>query len=398
MKKTTFTTSIAAIAMSSSLFAADVWQDIQANAKGQTVYFHAWGGSETINDYIEWAAQEVANEYEVNLRHVRITDAANVVSQILSEKTAGKDKEGAVDLIWINGENFRAMKDNGLLYGSFTQDLPNYALVDTENKPTTLFDFTTPVDNMEAPWGMAQLVFMYDSERIATPPGSMVELLAYAQQNPGRFTYPAPPAFHGTTFLKQALTELIDDPSVLYQAVHLSDFDAVTAPLWRFLDELHPVMWRNGRSFTSGAPEMKQLLNDGEINISLSFNPNDASNAIKLGELPESIRSYTHQVGSIGNTHFVAIPYNSSSAAGAMVVANFLMSPEAQARKANIDIWGDPTVLAMDKLSDQQRQYFEALPVGAAPLSEEALSKVLREPDPSWVEALERAWLSRYAN
>lgn len=389
---------LAATLVTGTAFASDKWTDITQAAEGQTVYFHAWGGSEVINDYINWAAQRVQEEYGVNVQHVKVTETGNVVSQVLSEKTAGRDDDGAVDLVWINGENFAAMKNNDLLYGAFTQWLPNYQWVDVENKPTTLFDFTTPVDNMEAPWGMAQLVFMYDSEEVDEPPKSMTELLAFAEANPGRVTYPAPPSFYGTTFIKQALLELTDNRSALYNPVDNANFDAVTKPLWDYLDQLHPLMWRRGQTFTSGAPEMKQLLNDGEIAISLSFNPNDASNAIATGELPKSIRTYVHEAGSIGNTHFVAIPYNSGSAEGAMVLANFLMSPEAQARKANTDIWGDPTVLAMDKLSPQDRALFDALPQGKATLSADELGAVLREPHTSWVEALERAWQERYAN
>jgi len=197
--------------------------------------------------------------------------------------------------------------------------------------------------------------------------------------------------------LKQALLELTDSPDALYQPVDQADFDAVTEPLWAFLDELHPLMWRRGQTFTNGAPEMQRLLADGEIIISLSFNPNDASNAIANGELPGSVRTYVHDAGSIGNTHFVAIPYNSSHSAAAQVVANFLMSPEAQAQKANTNAWGDPTVLAMDKLSADQSALFDALPLGAATLSPDELGAVLREPHASWVGALEQAWLERYA-
>lgn len=387
----------AALTAGTSL-ADDRWHEILDAAEGQTVYFHAWGGSEVINDYINWAAQRVQEDHGVNVQHVKVTETGNVVSQVLSEKTAGRDTDGAVDLVWINGENFAAMKGNDLLYGPFTQWLPNYALVDTENKPTTLFDFTTPVDNMEAPWGMAQLVFMVDSAEVREPPKSMTELLEFARENPGRVTYPAPPSFYGTTFIKQALLELTDNRTPLYNPVENADFDAVTAPLWDYLDQLHPLMWRRGQTFTSGAPEMKQLLNDGEIAISLSFNPNDASNAIATGELPDTVRTYVHDAGSIGNTHFVAIPYNSGSVEGAMVFANFLMSPEAQARKANTEIWGDPTVLAMDKLSADERALFESLPQGEATLSADELGTVLREPHTSWVESLERAWQERYAN
>jgi putative thiamine transport system substrate-binding protein len=376
--------------------AATDWDEITNKAQGQTVYFHAWGGDENINDYIQWAIDRVADDYGVNVTHVKNV-APNAVNQILSEKTAGKDADGAVDLMWVNGENFANLKKNGLLYGAFTQDLPNYQLVDTENKPTTLFDFTTPVDNLEAPWGMAQLVFMHDTDYVKNAPTSAQELLTFASENPGRFTYPAPPAFHGTTFVKQVLIELTDKNEALYAPVELADFDAITAPLWNYLDELHPVMWQQGKVFTDGAPRMKQLLNDGEIHISLSFNPFEASNAIANGELPETVRTHIHDSGTIGNTHFVAIPYNSGSAEGAMVFANFLMSAEAQARKANTEIWGDPTVLAMNKLSASEKALFDALPTGEATLSPAELSNVLLEPHASWVEAIEKAWLERYS-
>jgi ABC-type uncharacterized transport system YnjBCD substrate-binding protein len=54
--------------------------------------------------------------------------------------------------------------------------------------------------------------------------------------------------------------------------------------------------------------------------------------------------------GTLGNTHFVAIPFNANAAAGAMVFADFLLSPEAQAHKQDVSVWGDPTVLAIEKL------------------------------------------------
>ncbi|MBU2515652.1 ABC transporter substrate-binding protein [bacterium] len=375
---------------------ADDWSVITKKARGQTIYFNAWGGSDVINDYIRWAADEVNKRYKVTVKHVKVTDIGDVVSRILAEKSANRDTGGSVDLIWINGENFRAMKDNKLLFGPFTDKLPNYRLVDVENKPTVLFDFTTPVDHMEAPWGMAQLVFMVDTARADWHPANMNQLLRFAKEFPGRVTYPAPPSFFGTTFLKQALLELVIDRETLYQPVEQSDFNLVTAPLWKFLDELHPLMWRKGATFTSGAPEMKQLLNDGEIFVSLSFSPNDASNAIINGELPDSIRTYVHTEGTIGNTHFVAIPFNSDAKEGAMVFANFLLSPEAQLRKAESTIWGDPTVLSVNKLDPKDRKRFANLPLGVATLSSSELGKVLLEPDASWVSALEKAWLKRY--
>ena len=195
------------------------WSEIEKQANGQTVYFNAWGGSQTINEYIQWAARQVQKKHNVRVIHVKATDISDVVSRILVEKAADKKTNGSVDLMWINGENFKAMKENKLLYGPFSQKLPYYQLVDIENKKTLLYDFTTPVDNMESPWGMAQLVFSYDSKQVKKHPKNMLDLLAFAKENPGRFTYPSIPGFHGTTFIKQVLHELIHDPEVLNQPV-----------------------------------------------------------------------------------------------------------------------------------------------------------------------------------
>ncbi|MCK5100311.1 MAG: ABC transporter substrate-binding protein, partial [Desulfobacteraceae bacterium] len=252
-------------------------------------------------------------------------------------------------------------------------------------------------DNMEAPWGMAQLVFMYDTAKVKSHPDNMKELLIFARENPGRVTYPAPPSFHGTTFLKQVLLELVDNSDVLYKPVSEADFSSVTKPLWKYLDTLHPYMWRKGKVFTSGSSEMKQMLNDSEIFISISFNPNSASNAIAKGELPDSVRTYIHGSGTIGNTHFLGIPFNSSAKEAAMVFINFLLSPQYQAKKADPSIWGDPTVLAMDKLSKEDQQIFFKTPKGIATLSSKELGKVLLEPHSSWVEAIEKEWKKRYS-
>ena len=171
------------------------WEQIVAQARGQSVFWNAWGGDERINGYIAWVGRRVAEDHGVILRHVKLADTADAVARVLAEKAAGREDGGSVDLIWINGENFAAMKQNGLLFGPFTQHLPNFELVDFADKPTTLIDFTVPTDGLEAPWGMAKIVFIYDSARVRDTPGSIPRLLDWAAAHPGRFTYPGPPAF-----------------------------------------------------------------------------------------------------------------------------------------------------------------------------------------------------------
>jgi putative thiamine transport system substrate-binding protein len=373
------------------------WPDIVAKARGQTVYFNAWGGGEQINAYIAWTAQQLDTRYGIKLEHVKLADTADAVGRVLAEKTAGKTKDGSVDLIWINGENFAAMKNAGLLYGPFAESLPNFRFVDVEGKPTVRSDFTVPVDGLESPWGMAQIVFIYDTARLKDPPRSMAAFLDWAKANPGRFTYPAPPDFIGSTFLKQALYELAADPAMLQQPATEENFAATTAPLWDWLDQIHPFLWRGGKSFPQNAQMQRQLLDDGEIDISLSFNPSSASSDIAQGLLPDTVRTFVLEGGTIGNTHFLAIPFNATAKEAAMVTADFLLSPEAQLRKQDPAVWGDPTVLAMDKLDAAGREKFAALPLGIATLPPAELGRALPEPHPSWMTRLEEEWRRIYA-
>ena len=377
---------------------AQSWNDILREAKGREVYWNAWAGDPSINAYIAWVVEEVRRRFGIALVHVKIGDTAEAVSRVLAEAAAGRRSGGSVDLIWINGENFAALKERRLLYGPFAQSLPHFALVDTAAKPTTLIDATVPTEGYEVPWGAAQFVMIVEGVRIPAPPRSMAELLDWARSNPGRLTYPAPPDFIGTTFLKQALIETRPEArDLLQRPVEEARFAQETAPLWAFLDALHPHLWRAGRAFPQNGPAARTLLADGETDISFSFNPAEATAAIAQGLLPDTARTVAFAQGSIGNSHFLAIPVNASAPSAAMVIADFLLSPEAQAKKQDPSVWGDFTVLALDRLGPDDRRRFAALPLGPAALAPDRLGPALPEPHPSWTLRLEQEWRRRYA-
>lgn len=224
----------------------------------------------------------------------------------------------------------------------------------------------------------------------------MQALLAWAKDNPGQFSYPRIPDFTGSTFLKQALIELTDQDDALYQPVEESDFEAITEPLWAYLDELHPHLWRSGRAFPDSGPNLRTLMSDGELSLAFSFYPTDAAVAVMEYELPESVRSYVLEGGTLGNVHFVAIPYNSPHKAAAMVLANFLLSPQAQAQKQSLAMWGDRSVLDIEQLDAENQALFEQGDRHPSELPADALSSTLPEPHPSWMTALQDAWLERY--
>lgn len=371
------------------------WAAVTEKAKGQTVYWNAWGGSTTTNDFIAWVGSRVADDYGVTLEHVKLSATSDAVTRVVAEKDAGEDDDGAIDMIWINGANFSAMKEADLLFGPFAEQLPNWAFVDVEGK-TVQTDFTVPVEGYESPWAMAQVVFIHDTADMPNRLGDMAALQDWAAANPGRFTYPQPPDFLGTTFLKQVLVDILPDASLLAEPVSDDSYDEVTAPLWAYLDALTPNLWRQGRAYPTTGTAQFQLIADGEVDLAISFSPGAASTAIANNELPPTVRTFVLDKGTIGNASFVAIPYNSGSKEGAMVVANFLISPEAQARAQDPEVLGYGTVLNMAALSDEDRAVFDNLELGIATLSPAELGTAQAEPHPSWMTRIADDWVERY--
>ena len=121
------------------------WEKVLTMAHGQTVNMYMWGGSDTTNHYIDdWVAPRLKKEAGITLHRVPVNDTKDIINQLLSDKQAGK-KNGSVDIMWINGENFLASKQNHLLFGPFVDKLPNYNhYVDTKSENIT-FDWGNPL-------------------------------------------------------------------------------------------------------------------------------------------------------------------------------------------------------------------------------------------------------------
>lgn len=372
------------------------WEAVLSRARGQTVWWHAWGGDPKINDFIAWLAGLAQDRFGVTLNQVKLAATSDAVATVLAERDAGRRTGGSVDLVWINGENFAVMKAEGLLYGPFAEGLPHWPLVDVAGKPAVVTDFTLPTEGYESPWAMAQLVFEFDSARLPVPPASLAELTDWVLAHPGRFTYPQPPDYLGVTFLKQALYDLGTDPALLQQPIDPAGFEAASQPLWNWLDAITPALWRAGRAYPQGEPALGQLLADGEIDISFAFNPGRASAEIAAGTLTETVRTFTFPTGTIGNASFLAIPFNASAPEGAQVIADLILSPEVQAHAQDPAVLGFQTVLDLPRLAPEDRARFDALYLGLATLPPDRLGPALLEPHASWSPALAEAWQRRY--
>ena len=93
------------------------WDQIVEMAKGGEVNWFLWGGSDNINQYVtEYVGGRLQEEYGITLNRVGLSDTVEAVNIVLGEKESSVMDKGSVDMIWINGENFRTMKQGGLAY------------------------------------------------------------------------------------------------------------------------------------------------------------------------------------------------------------------------------------------------------------------------------------------
>ncbi|MFA9393943.1 MAG: ABC transporter substrate-binding protein [Halodesulfovibrio sp.] len=366
------------------------WDEHVARAKDTTVRFYMYGGMNNVNDWIDNViAPAVKKQYGVTVERVPMS-APVFMNKMLAEKSAGKST-GSIDLLWINGENFKNARKADLIEGPVTPLLPNYLAYVNPDEAAT--DFGYPVDGYEAPYGRAQFVFEYDSARTPNPPKSFAELQEWVKKNPGKFTYPSPPDFTGSAFIRQVFYAVTGGHEQYANGFDQALFDANAPKLWAYLNDIAPYLWQEGRAYPKDPAFQATLFSRGEIDVMMAYHPTHAQNRVIDGTYPESVRTFVMEEGSIYNTHFTAIPKNASNKSGALIVMNYLLSPEAQLSKFSPNIWGDFPVLDMNKLSPEVVAQFAEVDLGQATLKPAELSAVAVPEIPSeWLEALEQGW------
>lgn len=378
---------------------AMTWDEIVAEARGDSVTWFMWGGSDRINAYVsDHVGARLKAKYDITLNRVPITDAADVVNMVLTEKEAGITEGGAVDLIWINGENFRSMKEAGLAFCGYTGLLPNDALVDWEN-PAIANDFGVPVDGCEVPWNTVQFAFAHDSAVVPEPPRDMAGLLDWIRANPGRFTYPAPPDFTGSAFVRHVFLHAAGGPETLIGPFDQARFDEVAAKTWAILNEIEPFLWRKGQTYPTTVTQLNELFANGEVAFTFNYDPAQFGLAVDAGIYPETTRSFGLNNGTIGNTNYTLIPFNAPNKAAAMVVQNLLLSGEEQLEKARTEVWGASPAIDILRSAPEVQAGFAAIKTHPSVVPAAELAKAaLPELQADWLTAIEEGWRASVGN
>lgn len=370
------------------------WDQIVSHAKGSKVNFYMWGGDEGINAYIdEYVAPRLKKEYDIEVKRYPM-DATEFINKLLSEKKSDK-ATGEMDVLWVNGENFKTAKEKDLLLGAITEKLPNFKEYVDGDSPQAQYDFGFPTEGYEAPWGKVQFVFSYDSSKVANPPKSIDELEKWVKENPGKFTYPAPPDFTGSAFIRHVLNEKSDNYSAYLKEFDEALIEKDANKMWDYLNKIEPYLWKEGKSYPQSLAQLDQLYKNGEVWMTMGYDEAGASNLIASGEFPKTTKTFILEKGTLANTHFLTVPFNSPNPSGALVLINYLLSPDAQLAKMDLKYWGENTSLSVERLPEKYKQELDLIDRGSATLPEKELMKHrIPEIGADYVQLLERGWMN----
>ncbi len=337
------------------------WDEIVEAAKGSTVTFYGWGGDENRNNWLNTTvAKQVKDKYDITLDVVGM-DINDILAKLSGEKQANATK-GSIDMIWINGENFYSAKENGLLYGPFTDKLPNMEnYIDLED-PETLNDFCMPIDGYEAPYAKAQMVMFNDSAVTPEAPANAEEFMDYCKKYEGKVTYPALPDFTGSAFVRNIIYDLCGWEQ--FQTME-ADYDTVKEaidPALDYLRQLNPYLWNQGKSFPESSTKVDAMFADGELVLNMSYSPFSVATGIDQGIYTDTTSTFVFDNGTISNTNYMAIAYDAPNKAGAMVVINEIISAEIQLTQyAQLK---ELPVVATEKLSAEEKAAFAGVDLG----------------------------------
>ncbi len=369
------------------------WQDVLDSGKNKEVSILMWGGNESINQYMDgFVANRVKELYNITLKRVPM-NAPDYLTKLINEKKSDL-KKGTADLLWINAENFLTAKTAGLLSGPFTNLLPNLNTYYDMNASDLSYDSGIEIQGYEAIWGRAQLVFTYDTQTIASPPKNYKELLEWAKAHPGKFTYPKlPDDFVGTVFVRNAFYELTGQSDTFQKELTQEEFSVLAKPVMGYFAELSPYLWNKGESYPATQAQLDELFKNGEINMTMGFEVGKTAGLVASKVYAQTVTTYVFDTGTIGNSHYLAVPFNSPEQAAALLVIDFLESPEAQIEKMKSEVWGDMPAFDVIKLTAEQSRLFNNVEQATASLSlKELTDKRLPEMKSAYIDWIKTLW------
>ena len=364
-------TAVTPALMATASFAQDT-RTLQVFIAGDTNISNWW------NDIVKPAFEAAHPGLSFNVTITRgIGDGNNTIAQrAMAALLSGTDPQ--VDYF---EELEPASTEGSIEAGLWTEmtpaNVPNLALIN----PAAI---QTPV---RLPYRGSQVLIAYDSARVATPPKTFADIVAWAKANPGRFTYGRPDkGGSGRNFVVRAIHEAngLDPAAFTADNFEPAKAEAMLQKAWTILRDLHPYTFGEG-SYPAGNTPALQLLAQGAVDMIPAWS-DQALQGMNQGVLPETVRVVQLQdLALCGGFAYSAIPTNATDHAGALTLANFMLSPETQISVVR-SIGGFPGIGWEHLPAELKAEYLDVIPLSIPTF-----------PSGDWQTAMNDGWYTNVA-
>ncbi|WP_375450053.1 extracellular solute-binding protein [uncultured Devosia sp.] len=336
---------LAPLTATGSAHAADAvlsktWDQIVADAKSEgELTFYAWWGEEFWRD----AAKDFEAKYGIKV-NVIIGDNTATVGKIVAETP---NATGTIDATLVGGVSLKLLLDANSLLGPIAPVIPDTDKLDAK---LSVVHEGYATGGYLVPVYRNQVGFLYDPEKLATPPQTWAEFTAWLDANPGQFAFNDPSkGGSGQAFVQAALVNTLGGDQIAYDGATEVD-PALTATWTKAWD------WFNLNEdkflITGSNSDSADRVNQGEVTMAAQWD-DDTAIALAKGTLFKRAKLYIPAFGLPGGGDSLGIPANAPHKDAALLFVAYLIQPEVQVQLnktigsylARTDVSGESAIL-----------------------------------------------------
>lgn len=208
------------------------------------------------------------------------------------------------------------------------------------------------------PYRGSAVLLAYDTKTVPTPPKTLDDLLAWIKAHPGKFTYNSPKSGgSGGAFVATVLDKYVPADARQKMAVgYEKDLESYWDQGFATLKSLNPYVYQKG-VYPNGNQQTLDLLASGQISMAPVWSDQFITGKAN-GQIPESVDvTQISDPSFTGGAAYLGIPATSPRQEAALKLANFVLTPDAQAAIVK-QISGFPAI-SLDKLPADVKAKFK---------------------------------------
>ncbi len=230
-------------------------------------------------------------------------------------------KDPGIDL--IDGGFTVQLGTSGLLAPETVKTMPNLKLV----SPSVL-----KAGRGGIPYRGSSVLLAYNATTVPTPPKTLDDLLAWIKANPGKFTYNAPAGGGaGYAFVQTVVDKYVSDATRQKMTTDVvPELEGEWTQGLSTLRGLNPYTYGKNGTYPANNTATLSLLASGQVDMGTVWS-DQFTTARRTGAMPANIKVTQISNPSLtGGASYLGIPRAATNIKGAQVLANWVLTPQAQ--------------------------------------------------------------------